>query len=166
MQSSKHADSGHGGVDLMTDSTASIPDLIRKRAEVTPEALAVRAGSDRLSYGEFDVRANRLANFLSGLGIVPGKVVGLCLQRGLDFPVAALAILKLGAAYLPLEPKAPAKRLETMLQAAQVPVVLTNCKTHNLSGKNGARIVPLGCEEAIDRRSAEAPPVRVTPDQT
>ena len=167
MQSSKQADSGHGGVDLMTDATASIPDLIRKRAQVAPEDLALRAGSVRLSYGEFDVRANRLANFLSGLGIVPGKVVGLCLERGLDFPVAALAILKLGAAYLPLEPKAPAKRLEKMLQTARVPVVLTNCKTQNLSGENGARIVPLGgSKEAIDRRSAEAPPVRVTPDQT
>jgi len=167
MQSSKQADSGHGGVDLMTDATASIPDLIRKRAQVAPEDLALRAGSDRLSYGEFEVRANRLASFLSGLGIVPGKVVGLCLERGLDFPVAALAILKLGAAYLPLEPKAPAKRLEKMLQTAQVPVVLTNCKTPNLSGENGARIVPLGgCKEAIERSSAEAPPVRVTPDQT
>src|SRR5215469_6195428 len=167
MQSSKQADSGHGGVDLMTDATASIPDLIRKRAQVAPEDLALRAGSVRLSYGEFDVRANRLANFLSGLGIVPGTVVGLCLERGLDFPVAALAILKLGAAYLPLEPKAPAKRLEKMLQTARVPVVLTNCKTQNLSGENGARIVPLGgCKEAIGRSSAEAPAVRVTPDQT
>jgi amino acid adenylation domain-containing protein len=151
----------------MTDSTASIPDLIRKRAAVAPDDLAVRAGSDRLSYREFDVRANRMANYLSRSGVVPGNIVGLCLERGLDFPVAALAVLKLGAAYLPLEPKAPAKRVETMLQTAQVPVVLTNCKTHNLAGENRARIVPMGCcEEAIARCSAEPPQVRVTPDQT
>src|SRR5215471_2018458 len=167
MQSSMHADSGLGGVDLMTGPIVSIPDLIRKRAEVAPDDLAVRAGSERLSYREFELRANRLANYLSGLGVVSGNVVGLCMERGLDFPVAALAILKLAAAYLPLEPKAPAKRLETMLQTAQVPVVLTNCKTHNLSGENGIRIVTLGgCKKAIDLFSSEAPEVHITPDQT
>ena len=150
----------------MTVFAISIPDLIRKRAEVSPDGLAMRAGSEQLSYREFEVRANRLANYLSDLGIAPGKIVGLCLERGLDFPVAALAVLKLGAAYLPLEPKAPAKRLELMLQAAQVPVVLTSC-SHNLSGETGVRFVPLDCfRETIDRCSAEAPKVRVTPDQT
>lgn len=167
MESSKHADSGHEGVDLVTDSTVSIPDLIRKRAEVAPDDLAVRAGSERLSYREFEVRANRLASYLSGLGIVPRQIVGLCLERGLDFPVAALAVLKLGAAYLPLEPKAPAKRLETMLESARVSLVLTNCKTHNLSGPNGVRIVDLvGSKEVINRCSEEAPRTRVAPDQT
>jgi len=151
----------------MTDSTASIPDLIRKRAESAPVDLALHAGSERLSYGEFDVRANRLANYLSGLGVVSGNVVGLCMERGLDFPVAALAVLKLGAAYLPLEPKAPAKRLETMLRTAGVAAVLTNCKTHNLAGESGTRIVTLSrCEEAIGRCSANAPEFRTTPDQT
>lgn len=167
MQSSKHADSGHEGVDLVTDSTVSIPDLIRKRAEVAPDDLAVRAGSERLSYREFELRANRLANYLSGLGILPGEIVGLCMERGLGFPVAALAVMKLGAAYLPLEPKAPAKRLQTMLQAAQVPVVVTNTELANLSGDNGVRVVTLGCcKEAIDRCPAEAPQVRVNSDQT
>src|SRR5215471_13654434 len=152
MQSSMHADSGYLGLELMTDSTASIPDLIRKRAEVSPDDLAVRSGSERLSYQEFEVRANRLANYLSALGVVPGNIVGLCLERGLDFPVAALAVLKLGAAYLPLEPKAPAKRLQTMLRTAGVAAVLTNCKTHNLPSESGARIVTLSrCEEAIER---------------
>jgi len=151
----------------MTDLTASIPDLIRKRAEVAPDDLAVRAGSERLSYREFELRANRLANYLSSLGVIPGKIVGLCMERGLEFPVAALAVLKLGAAYLPLEPKAPAQRLDTMLRTAQVPVVLTNCKTHNLSSENGAPVVNLGCcKEAIDRDSAEAPKVRITSDHT
>ena len=150
----------------MTVFAISIPDLLRKRAEGSPDGLAMRAGSEQLSYREFEVRANRLANYLSDLGIAPGKIVGLCLERGLDFPVAALAVLKLGAAYLPLEPKAPAKRLELMLQAAQVPVVLTSC-SHNLSGETGVRFVPLDCfRETIDRCSAEAPKVRVTPDQT
>jgi amino acid adenylation domain-containing protein len=167
MQSRKHADDGHKRVDLMTDSSVSIPDLIQKRAEVAPDDLAVSAGSERLSYREFEIRANRLANHLSGWGVVPGNIVGLCLDRGLDLPVAALAVLKLGAAYLPLEPKAPAKRLQTMLQTAKVPVVLTNCKSHNLSGENGSRIVTLGhCKESIDSCSAKAPEVLITSDQT
>jgi amino acid adenylation domain-containing protein len=151
----------------MADLTASIPDLVRKRAAVAHDALAVRAGSERLSYRELEIRSNRLANYLSSLGALPGKILGLCMERGVDFPVAALAVLKLGAAYLPLEPKAPAKRLQTMLQTAQVPVVLTNCKSHNLAAENGVQIVTLGhCKEKIDRCSAEAPEVRVTPDQT
>lgn len=151
----------------MTVSTASIPELIRMRAEVAPDDLAVHADSEQLSYREFDLRANRLANYLSGLGVVPGNIVGLCMERGVDFPVAALAILKLGAAYLPLEPKAPAKRLDAMLQTAQVSLVLTNCQTDNLSGENGARIVVLGsCREAVERCSADTPKIRITPDQT
>jgi amino acid adenylation domain-containing protein len=167
MQSSKHADSGQGGMDFVSESTASIPDLIRKRAEVAPGDLAVRAGSGRLSYREFEIRANRLANYLRGSGVAPGQIVGLCLERGLDFPVAALAALKLGAAYLPLEPKAPAKRLETVLPSARVSLVLTNCKTHDLPHENGVRIVDLsGSKEVIDRCPEDAPAVHVTPDQT
>ena len=151
----------------MTGSTASIPDLVRRRTAVAPDDLAVRAGSERLSYRELEIRSNQVANYLSSLGVVPGKIVGLCMERGLEFPVAALAVLKLGAAYLPLEPKAPAKRLQTMLQTARVPVVVTNCESHNLSAENGVRIVTLACsKEAIDRCSAEAREVRITPDQT
>src|SRR5215469_685999 len=167
MQSSKHADSGHKGVDLVTDMTASIPDLVRKHAEVSPDDFAVRAGSERLSYRELEVRANRLANYLGSLGVVAGNIVGLCMERGVDFPVAALAVLKLGAAYLPLEPKSPAKRLETMLATAQVPVVVSNFGLPGLSTDSGVRVVTLGgSKEAIDRCSAEAPQVRVTADRT
>src|ERR1700727_2047314 len=97
-----------------------IPDLVRSHARSTPDALALSSGSETLSYQELDHRSNQLANYLRGVGVVPGGVVGLCLERSLDFPVAALAILKAGCAYLPLEPKTPSRRLQTMLKEAQV----------------------------------------------
>ncbi len=151
----------------MTGPITCIPELIRQRAAAAPDDLALRSGSKRLSYRDLEVRSNRLANYLRDQGVVPGSVVGLCLERSLDFPVAALAILKLGAAYLPLEPKAPTRRLQTMLKTAQVAVVVTNSKAENLPLDADLRVVALErCGDEIGRSSAESPNVRVTPDQT
>src|SRR5271166_6244485 len=62
-------------------SEPSIPDLVRRNAILSPDSLALRAGSDRLTYQELDFRSNQLAQYLSGLGVRPGSVVGLYLKR-------------------------------------------------------------------------------------
>jgi amino acid adenylation domain-containing protein len=166
MNSGKQAGSGHHGAH-MTGSTRCIPDLVRQRAIIAPNDLAVRAGAERMSYGELDVRSNRLANYLRGMGVVPGSIVGLSMDRGLEFPVAALAVLKLGAAYLPLEPKAPKRRLEIMLKSAQVSVLVTNCKSADLPIESVERLVALDrCKKEIDACSAEGPNVELSPEGT
>lgn len=166
MGSGKHASSGENGAHRMTGSNFCVPDLVKQRASVAPNNLALRAGAEHLTFRELDARSNRLANYLLNLGVAPGSVVGLSLDRGLDFPVAALSVLKLGAAYLPLEPKVPTRRLETMLRSAEVSLLVTSCKPLNPPAENIGIVALDCCKKEIDGCSAEAPNVPVTPEQT
>jgi amino acid adenylation domain-containing protein len=99
----------------MNLSEPLVPTAVSARAAATPDALAVSAQDDVLSYAELDARADRLAGRLHDLGIGPDSVVAVCLPRSAAFIVAALAILRAGAAYLPLDPSSPAERLAFML---------------------------------------------------
>jgi amino acid adenylation domain-containing protein len=165
MESSNPAGSGHTAIHDKP-STVCVPDLVRRRAAVTPDALAVRAGSDRLTYRELDYRSNQMANYLRALGVARGSVVGLCLERSVDFPVAALAVFKAGGAYLPLETTTPSRRLQMMLNAAQVSVVVTDSSMLGSLAGEGRRLLALDHSATeISRASAEALPVCVTPEQ-
>ncbi|MCB1853172.1 MAG: AMP-binding protein, partial [Gammaproteobacteria bacterium] len=90
-----------------------------------PEAVAAEYGERRLSYADLDAQTNALARYLMAQGVTPGDRVGVCVERGLLFVQAVLAVWKAGAAYLPLDPAYPQSRLRFMLQDAQVVCVLT-----------------------------------------
>ena len=75
-----------------------------------PERSALTTDGESLTYAELDARANRLARHLLAAGVRPGDLVGLCLERSVELVVAILAVLKAGAAYLPLDPAYPAER--------------------------------------------------------
>jgi amino acid adenylation domain-containing protein len=92
-----------------------IPNGVSARAAETPHALAVSAPDGALSYAELDARAARLADRLHDLGVGPDAVVAVCLPRSAAFVVATLAVLKAGAAYLPLDASAPSDRLALLL---------------------------------------------------
>ena len=81
-----------------------------------PEAPALSVGDERLTYGELDRRANRLARHLQASGVRPGDRVALLLERSAEMVVAILAVLKAGAAYVPLDPAYPAERLAFTLE--------------------------------------------------
>lgn len=85
-------------------------------ARSAPEALAVSDGGSSISYGELDAVANRLAHHLIAQGIARGDAVALLCGRTVDFVAAALAVLKAGAAYLPLDPSHPPSRISFMLE--------------------------------------------------
>ncbi|MGW5116894.1 amino acid adenylation domain-containing protein [Streptomyces noursei] len=89
-----------------------------------PGRIAVSDGAERLDYVELNARANRLAHCLRGRGVEPGDRVGLLLERGAAQVVAVLAVLKTGAAYVPVNPADPADRRDLVLGDAQVRVVL------------------------------------------
>ncbi|USQ85070.1 amino acid adenylation domain-containing protein [Streptomyces phaeoluteigriseus] len=91
---------------------------IEAQAVRTPDATALVYGDTHLTYAELDARANRLAHHLQGLGAGPGTVVAVSVPRSVELIVSLLAVLKAGAAYLPLDPDYPAPRLEFMLQDA------------------------------------------------
>ena len=102
----------------------TVLDLFRARVSAAPEAVAV--GGDRpLTYAGLDVEANRLARELVARGIGPEDVVALALPRGPELVVAAVAVLKAGAAYLPIDPVYPADRIAFMLADARPAMGLT-----------------------------------------
>ena len=78
-----------------------------------------------MSYGELDARANRLAHLLVRRGVSPGDRVAVCLDRTVELPVALAAVLKVGAAYVPLDPTHPADRLRYTVEDADVGCILT-----------------------------------------
>ncbi len=112
-------------------ATTALHDLLAAQAQRTPHAPAVRLDTREddpptLTYAELDAQATQLAQALAQHGIGPGDLVALLLDRTLDLPVALLAVLKTGAAYLPLDPAFPPERLALTLDDAQVALVLTH----------------------------------------
>ncbi|MDM5058142.1 amonabactin biosynthesis non-ribosomal peptide synthetase AmoG [Aeromonas rivipollensis] len=97
---------------------------IERRATQLPGALAVSDGANALSYGELEVRANRLAHWLLAQGVTPGAAIGIQARRDVAFVIALLACWKAGAAYVPLDPAYPAERLAHILGDAAISLVL------------------------------------------
>ncbi len=95
------------------------------QAAKTPDRTAVRDGARQLSYRELDEQSNRLAQALRARGMGRGQRVGLCLDRGAEMMVALLAVLKSGAAYVPLDPAFPQARLDYYAEDAQLGLLLT-----------------------------------------
>ena len=100
-------------------------ELIEAQAHRTPDHVAVVFEQERLTYGELDRRAGRLAHHLRGRGVGPDAVVGLFVDRSVDLVVGILGILKAGAAYLPIDTGYPQERVAFMLSDASVAVVVT-----------------------------------------
>jgi amino acid adenylation domain-containing protein len=102
-----------------------IHEIIEEQAARTPDAVALSYEGTLMSYGELNKQANRLAHHLQQQGIGPDVLVGLCIERSIEFFIGMLGILKAGAAYVPTDPSYPADRLAFMFNDADVPVLLT-----------------------------------------
>jgi amino acid adenylation domain-containing protein len=96
----------------------TLPDLVARQVAATPDAPAVESAGTVLTYAELDAGANRLARHLLGLGARPETVVAVTLPSSVDLVVAVLAVLKTGAAYLPVDPAHPAERVRTLFAEA------------------------------------------------
>ncbi|MFB9512716.1 amino acid adenylation domain-containing protein [Streptomyces purpureus] len=115
--------------------TTNLIDLFEEQARRRPDAVAVVCGERSLSYRELNSRANQLAHLLTGSGARPGAFVGVCLPRSVDLPVALLAVVKTGAAYLPLDPSYPEERVAWMVRDAD-PVVVVGTSEALRSGES------------------------------
>ncbi|MEL6325670.1 MAG: amino acid adenylation domain-containing protein [Cyanobacteria bacterium J06626_23] len=100
--------------------------LFEQQVEKTPDAIALIAANQQLSYRELNSRANQLAHYLQKHNVGPETLVGICMERTADMVVALLAILKAGGAYVPLDPAYPEERLAFILRDAQVALLLTS----------------------------------------
>jgi len=102
-----------------------IHHIFETQADLTPDAPALEMAGEVWSYRELEERANRLAGLLRCRGVAVDNPVGICLDRSLALPVAVLAALKAGGAYLPLDPSYPLDRLAGMVEEAGLNLLLT-----------------------------------------
>ncbi|MBU2713154.1 non-ribosomal peptide synthetase, partial [Zooshikella harenae] len=107
----------------------------------------------QLSYENLDQRINQLANYLVKQGVQPAQLVGLCMDRSVEMVAALLAIIKVGAAYVPLDPEYPAERITHMLSDTQLNLVLTQQHLHDrLPAYEGGTL----CLDSTDIKAAVA----------
>jgi non-ribosomal peptide synthetase component F len=102
-----------------------VHQLFEQRASETPDAPALICANDMLSYGELNGKANQLARYLRRAGCGPNVLVGICMHRSVEMIVSLLGILKAGAAYVPIDPSYPEKRIAAMLEDVDLKLLLT-----------------------------------------
>lgn len=137
-------------------------ELVAGQAARNPGATAVASGRTRVTYGELEASAGRLARRLREAGAGPEAVVGVHLDRGADMVRVILAVMKAGAAYMPLDPSLPPDRLAAICAQARPAAVVT--ARAGQFPVPGTRLVPLnGPPGEPARRPAESPPAHPAP---
>jgi amino acid adenylation domain-containing protein len=136
------------------DPETCLSDLVARQVTANPEAVAVIGdeSGEVLTYAELDHRAARLARALSARGVGPDALVAVLLPRSPDLVVALLAVLRAGAAFLPLDPEHPAERLSVILGDAQVQVTISDSTREPFLAAAGQLVVHPG--------DSEEPPLR------
>ncbi|MEZ4556727.1 MAG: amino acid adenylation domain-containing protein [Caldilineaceae bacterium] len=144
------------GGNSPVDPVASHPpvhELFEEQARRTPDADAIIYQPDgqspvHLTYAQLNAQANRLAHHLRALGIVPGKLAGICVAPSVDMVVGLLAILKAGGAYVPMDPAYPAPRIGQMVEEAGISVLLTQTHLRDRLPAGDAPLVTLDAQPA------------------
>jgi len=137
---------------------------VERWARSTPDALAVAAGAERLTYGELYDRATALAARLSALAVTSEEIVGICLPAGVDLPVAELAVLRTGAAFLPIDPTNPDERIDSLLRASGSRALITSAAIRTRLRSTAPTLV-IDDVDAPPARSLRAE-LRRTPDES
>jgi amino acid adenylation domain-containing protein len=138
-----------------------VHDLIEAQVQRTPDAIAIEFADQAMTYRELNTRAGALARHLASLGVEPGALVGICVERSVNMVVGLLGILKAGGAYVPLDPAYPADRIGYMLGDAQVSVLVTEHALVQSLPSTNAHVLcvdvawPVSAEEELQRASPE-----------
>ncbi|MFJ2576627.1 amino acid adenylation domain-containing protein [Kitasatospora aureofaciens] len=136
--------------DVAPAGDATLPELFQARVTDAPDAVAVSLGEERLTYRELNARANALAHLLADRGAGPGRFVGLVLPRSVDLVVALLAVVKTGAAYVPIDPTYPADRIAYTMADVDLALAVTEAGVE-VPVPDGVEQVVLGSREVTDR---------------
>lgn len=125
----------------------SLTALLEAQMARTPQAPALVFGETTLSYAEVDRRSSALAAQLIEMGAGPNRIVAVALDRSLELSIALLAVLRAGAAYLPLDPDHPAQRISDILDASKPITVLTSADRTTCLPKHAPRLT---CDDWVD----------------
>ncbi|HEY5954616.1 MAG TPA: condensation domain-containing protein, partial [Terrimicrobiaceae bacterium] len=129
-----------------------LPAIFDRWAESQPQAIAVTRGEKVLTYGELRERSSEFAHYLRARGVGEGSRVGVCMERSPEMICAVLGILRVGAAYVPLDPDYPHDRLHYMVKDADAKIVVTMKPLHETITNSGAEVIswrrdwPLGAQ--------------------
>jgi amino acid adenylation domain-containing protein len=136
--------------DVELDASHDVVALFEQQVKFQPTATAVVSGEEQLSYSELDTRANKLGLRLVAMGVSSEVVVGICMQRTTDLIAAMLAVLKVGGAYLPLDPDIPAERLAYMIDNAGAGVLITTRALGEDLPRQHVRTLYLDIRQGVD----------------
>nr|WP_217497802.1 amino acid adenylation domain-containing protein [Lysobacter enzymogenes] len=136
----------------------SLADRFDAQAARTPDAVALVCEDARVTYAELQARATELARWLRQAGIGPGCIVGLCLERSPLLVVATLAVLRAGAAYLPIDPRTPQARIDFMLDDCGARLLLTQAELCAHAQTPTRDVLRLDLDGERVRREAAAAP--------
>ena len=146
------------GLDCNCDDDRLVFEVFEGWAYSDADRIALLEGSRRLSYGELNAYANRLARWLRDRGVGPDAVVGLHLERSVDLVVASLAVLKAGGAYLPIDPANPPARAMALLADADARLVLCGVDAARLRG-GAAEPVRIDAIDLTEQSTVDPTPV-------
>jgi amino acid adenylation domain-containing protein len=142
-----------------------VHQLCENQVEQTPQAIAVECEEQQLTYRQLDSRANQMAHYLRRQGAGVETRVGIFVERSLEMAVSVLAVLKAGAAYVPLDPAYPSQRLAFMIEDAGLSVILSQEDLLRQLPKHSAQVICLDADwPRIASESSDKPPAVATPD--
>jgi amino acid adenylation domain-containing protein len=143
----------------------TVHDLFEAQVNESPNSVAAVFGSKQLTYAELDRRANQLARHLRNLGVKPGVLVGVFIERSLEMLLALIGTLKAGGAYVPIDPTFPPERVSFVLEDAGVSVVLTQEALTKDWSFGDAEVVQLDVDWELIARGDSARPSNLAGDE-
>ncbi|WP_126653062.1 non-ribosomal peptide synthetase family protein [Chryseobacterium aureum] len=140
----------------------TLESLFRKQAILHPDKTAAVYQNQKITYRELDQKSNQVANLLLSQGIREGKYVPIWLDRSLEWIVAVLGVVKTGAAYVPIDPAYPVKRVEYILSDTSAEIIITRqiLESH-LSDTEKPKVFDLGSMENLNDLPTEYPEVTI-----
>ncbi len=138
--------------------------LFEAQVRRTPDASALVWRDEEISYAQLNARANQVAFQLIGQGVTPSALVGLLMDRSADLIVGMLAILKAGAAYVPLDPTYPKDRLTYMMEDARLTAIVSQSRYRSFLADVSVPVITVDRPGAFDEKLVANPPAKVRPE--